>query len=567
LPNYHIAKKSSFRRHFCIATASVLILVAAGYGGWRFYKKWEPPRLAKRAQRYLEQGNFADARLAIGQALNINPNDVAVIRLVAEIAEKSSDSSAVGLRRRLMDLQPRSLNAALDCAETALRFRMLSTAEYALQKASGQGKADPRFHEVSGRTAAALNQPNLAVEHFAEAARLNPTNQLHQLHHAAALLERGWLEDRPVARAALERLSAAPNLRVAALRGLVRDSIANYELSEAVRLARDLTGTPDADFSDQLTLVDLLRRTGSPDVNSALASALVAAHGNVTYVVEALGWMNRSDRAREALEWSNSFSTEEWSDPAVCAAVALCALTLKDWPRLEALTNGGAWQGLEHVRCALLARAFREQGGNISSAQIWWDAARNAAANQPGATGELARLIVDWGWVPEFDALLRVAADDPKADPWMSRLLLDRLAKKKDTVGLWKMTSRQVAANPEDDAAGNNFAMYSFLLNREVTRACQLAQKLYEKHPHEWAYVSTYAYSLHLLGRSRKAVELMDTLDPEELKAPDLAAYYGIFLAAIGDRERAASYLKLGESADLMPEERELVRFAQRQLE
>lgn len=465
-----------------------------------------------------------------------------------------------------MDLQPGSLNAALDCAETALRFRMLDTAEYALRKASEKGKADPRFHEVSGRTATALNQPNLAVEHLAEAARLDPTNQWYQLHHAAALLERGWLEDRPAARDALERLSAAPDLRVAALRALVRDSIANYELSAAVPFARDLTGRPDADFSDQLTLVDLLRRTGSPDVNSALASALAAARGKVTRVTEVLGWMDRSDRAREALEWSNSFSPEEWSDPRVCAAVALCVVTLKDWPRLEALTNGGAWPGLEHVRCALLARALREQGGNVTSAQMAWNTAHNTAVNQPGATAELARLIADWGWTAEFEALLRGVADDPKGDPWMSQLLLERLAKKKDTVGLWKMTSRWLAANPEDDAAGNNFAMYSFLLNREVTRACQLAQKLYEKHPREWAYVSTYAYSLHLLGRSRQAVEVMDTLDPEHLKAPDLAAYYGIFLAAIGDKERADSYLKLGESADLMPEEWELVRRARRQL-
>jgi hypothetical protein len=198
---------------------------------------------------------------------------------------------------------------------------------------------------------------------------------------------------------------------------------------------------------------------------------------------------------------------------------------------------------------------------------MWWNTAQNAAANQPGARAELARLIVDWGWGPEFDALLRVAADDPKGDPWTSPLLVERLAKKKDTAGLWKMTDRWVAANPEDDAAGNNLAMYSFLLNREVTRACQLAKKLYEKHPREWAYVSTYAYSLHLLGDRHRRWRSWTPLDPEQLEAPDLAAYYGIFLAATGDRERAVRYLKLGERADLMPEERELVRLAQRQLE
>ena len=59
----------------------------------------------------------------------------------------------------------------------------------------------------------------------------------------------------------------------------------------------------------------------------------------------------------------------------------------------------------------------------------------------------------------------------------------------------------------------------------------------------------------------------MDTLDSADLEAPSLAAYYGIFLVAAGDRDRAPRYLKLGESGDLMPEERELIRLARRQLE
>ena len=53
----------------------------------------------------------------------------------------------------------------------------------------------------------------------------------------------------------------------------------------------------------------------------------------------------------------------------------------------------------------------------------------------------------------------------------------------------------------------------------------------------------------------------MSQLKPEDLEKPQIAAYYGIFLAAAGD-PRAPEFLDLGSQAQLLPEEKMLLEKA-----
>ena len=55
-------------------------------------------------------------------------------------------------------------------------------------------------------------------------------------------------------------------------------------------------------------------------------------------------------------------------------------------------------------------------------------------------------------------------------------------------------------------------------------------------------------------------------LTPDQLRTPEIAAYYGILLAAAGDQARAAEFLDLGEKATLLPQEKALVEKARRSL-
>ena len=75
-------------------------------------------------------------------------------------------------------------------------------------------------------------------------------------------------------------------------------------------------------------------------------------------------------------------------------------------------------------------------------------------------------------------------------------------------------------------------------------------------------FASTYAFSLYRKGRYQEAAKVMANLKPEELEKPGVAAYNGVFLAAAGDKSRAAESLKKGLEASLLPEEKLLVQNA-----
>jgi Flp pilus assembly protein TadD len=103
-------------------------------------------------------------------------------------------------------------------------------------------------------------------------------------------------------------------------------------------------------------------------------------------------------------------------------------------------------------------------------------------------------------------------------------------------------------------------------LNLNADRGRTVAHDVYEKDPKNPAYVSTYAYALHTAGDTKKALKVLETLTPEQLHTPEIAAYYGIFLAAAGDQARAVEFLDLGEKATLLPPEKVLLEKARRSL-
>ena len=69
---------------------------------------------------------------------------------------------------------------------------------------------------------------------------------------------------------------------------------------------------------------------------------------------------------------------------------------------------------------------------------------------------------------------------------------------------------------------------------------------------------STYAYSLHLQGKTREGLAVLEKLKPEALENPSVALYYGVLLSASGDAGKAAKYVGISQKAGLLPEERAL---------
>ena len=83
----------------------------------------------------------------------------------------------------------------------------------------------------------------------------------------------------------------------------------------------------------------------------------------------------------------------------------------------------------------------------------------------------------------------------------------------------------------------------------------------YQRHK-EAIITSTYAYSLHLQGRTREGLAALEKLKAESIEMPQVALYYGVLLSASGDTNKARKYLDLAQYADVLPEENALLTAA-----
>ena len=118
---------------------------------------------------------------------------------------------------------------------------------------------------------------------------------------------------------------------------------------------------------------------------------------------------------------------------------------------------------------------------------------------------------------------------------------------------------------PKNFAAQNNLTATSLLLKLNLTQAHELAKEVFAQHPDQAIVTSTYAFSLHLQGRTKEGLAVLQKLKPEALETPSVALYYGLLLSATGETNQASKYLVIAKKADLLPEEKALAAEAIRQ--
>jgi Flp pilus assembly protein TadD len=113
---------------------------------------------------------------------------------------------------------------------------------------------------------------------------------------------------------------------------------------------------------------------------------------------------------------------------------------------------------------------------------------------------------------------------------------------------------------PDDLGAKNNLASTLLLLNTQLEKANQYAQEAYEKSPKTAAFATTYAYSLHLHGRTADGLKVLRALPESDLQKPGIAVYYGVLLSAAGEGEQAKKYFAIAATdKNLLPEEAALM--------
>ncbi len=118
------------------------------------------------------------------------------------------------------------------------------------------------------------------------------------------------------------------------------------------------------------------------------------------------------------------------------------------------------------------------------------------------------------------------------------------------------------AALPDNPLVQNNVAAISMLLKTHLTEAHEAARQAYAKLPEIPSIAATYAYSLHLQGRTKEGLTALEKLKSQDLAQPSVALYYGLLLRADNQTAKAAQYLALTRDAPLLPEEKALAAAA-----
>ena len=562
--SYNRSERSLFKKLIWVIVAIIVVIGLATFG-YRQVRNWQVRRLSAEANELVNRGDYKRAGLEARRILQINPESAEGTRIIARIAERAGSRAAVELRQRIVTLPGANNDDYFALARAAIRFGDLTAAKGALEKLSPPAKNTAEFHAVQADIALAQRDGTSVERELSEAIRLEPANKDYAFRLAVLRLGASDLTVRDKARETLKQMQTDKVFRREATRQLINDAFQRQDFAAALTLARQLDELPEKDFRDRLALLTVLYEVKDPGFRDLLTQLESAAAKTPEDVGALLSWLNTHKMSTEAIAWSAKIPPAFLTQKSVPLALADVYISVGDWNNLERLTKNGSWGGAEFLRMALRARAFREMG-DMAKFTAQWNEAVKKVTPDPDAILMLSETAAAWGWRGEVIDLLWLAAKDSAKGPGALRTLYDYFAKSGDTQNLYRVLLHMHELRPNDYDIQNNLAQISLLLNLNIDRGQKLAHDVYEKDPKNPAYVSTYAFALFVHGEAPRAVKLFSGLSDAQLRAPSIALYYGIVLAGVGDSDRAAEFLDLGQKASLLPEEKALLEKARRSL-
>jgi Flp pilus assembly protein TadD len=540
---------------------AVAILLGIAFLAYYGYVSTRQARLLKQAREYLARSNTKTALVCLHRALGYNPKDVGACRLMAELSEKASSPAAMLWRSRVVELAPKSTVDRILLAQTAMMFGDYLSATNALEGISKAGKNTAAYHNAAGSVALGGRNFAQAEAHFLEACQMEPTNPAPRMNLAIVRLQSTDPSTLAQARAALGGLRSNPVLRCQALRESTLDAMRHQQGEDALAFAAELIRETNHVFSDELLRLDVLRASRENEFEAVLAALQTDAAKDSRKIYELVMWQSATTGPAEALKWLLTLPAETQTNQPAALLAAESRSALRDWSGLQASLERQNWAELDFFRHAYQSLSLRGQD-LVSSSTIEWQMALNAADNRKEALIMLYRFATAWNWAGQKEDLLWALIRNHPAEKWATASLTKSLLVEGRTRSLMALYNQQMNANPSDLSARNNLAMTALLLGALELRPHDLAREVYRRAHSNPAYVSTYAFSLHIQKKNDSALKVLERLAPQQLEEPAIAGYYGLILRATGNVEKARKYLALAANARLLPEERKLVEEA-----
>ena len=536
--------------------------IAGGVLAWPYarvqYHRWSAQRLVRKAAGALAQGDPRLALLDARTALRHSPRDAGATRIIAQSLEALGASEAAEWRAKLDLLQPGDAENVLARAGAALKTSGAEAAEQMLMGLDPAARKSVAFHSVAAAVAMEKRDTASAEAHWAEALRLEPEEKRYQLNLASVRLESKTPGARESALAALREMRQRPATSIEALRLLLADAIRRSEAPAARETAEALVADQRCAFTDKLARLTTLRHFQDAASGPYLLELRDAAVSDPAALYTLLIWMNANDLSLMVAEWVRRMSPEIIAKPPVCLGIAEAYLRVGDWQKLEVFTGAAKWAEMDYLRRAFLARALERLGEEEESTREWTEAV-SLARGRADALERLARFAVQMKWDRRAGEIMWTLTALPQSPRWVTDSLWQDAFRRGDTAHLQKLSSLMAKKDPTGFGPRNNYAFLSLLLRTDEGNPHRVAENLHREYPENALITSTYGLSLYQKGKAEEAAALMAALKPEDLRQPQVALYYAIFLIAAGHAERAEEYVNLSAKWPMLPEEKALL--------
>ncbi len=556
---------NAFARKTVIFVAVMLVIGCAGFLGRRIYQKTTEHRLATEAGQYLQKQDFRNANLCLQRAIQINPYDVQVNRLMAQMYEQAGSPMALIWRIRTAELQTNNMEYRLEWAKTAIEMGNLGSALQALRGVDQKTRTTAEFYKLAGGLAWNIHDPVAAEKQYAAALQLEPTNLAVTLNLATVRLVSTNKTVASQARATLEAIPANSPLRLVALRALATDAAGNKSWRSAMDYQQEVANNPRATYADKLAYLQILRLGNSPQFAPWQKDLETDAVNSPSHVYALGHWMQLEESPTVAKRWLDSLPANLQTNLPVPLAITDCQLALKDWNGLLGTIGNADWGELEFYRLCLNSAANRSLGNNENADGSWQNALMISSHHLERLT-RLNQVTTAWGWAPEKKQVLDQIVTQYPGETWAADQLTGLLYAQGQTQELADVLNHMYSADPANDHIKNNLATILLLEKSDLSKAYRLAQESYTSATNNPYYACTYAYSLLLQSRNQDAAKIVGSLNAGYLKNPSIAAYYGIVEAQTGNAKAAAPALRVAQTARLLPEESQLVQQAQERL-
>jgi len=547
---------------FRIAMAVALLALAGGgyyllrYQVWTAYRTWSIGRMNGMARDFIAAKDPRNAMLTVRKVLSSRPNDAEALKLGVRAAEMDSSGEAVIFQRNLCRIRKTTENY-IELMRLALKHGAYGYGVEAIGAVAQDAKDSVEYHRMAAEIYRKIHREVPAKYQLISLLSLQPEDRPARLALAEVEFEMGPEELPADWKNRVAELAKTPETELAATLLQLREAVARGSAGEAAALAAKLRSRGELALSQRLYMLQAAYLYDPQAAAHLLADLQKQVAERPADVVLLMDFLSRASKSDAVQAWYPALPPAAKNDGAVKFAVAEALKDLKDWPGLEALLREGSWEKDDYLRMALLAYVYRMTGRMNLSAESW-KIAMNSAGQDLRKMSRLIRDVEQWRWENErYELLWRIFNVMPTNEA-VQKFLVAREYRDGNTLNLNRLYARVMEADPRDDAARNNFAYTSLLLDTNSGRAQTIARELFKKHPENVSYRTTYTLALHKQGQSAEALALMEKLDAATLLSPVPAVHEAAYAAAAGQFDRAASLLPSLKSAQLLPEQRRL---------